>query len=611
MVEQSKGKIIKVSGPLVIAKGVPDIKMYDMVRVGHEQLMGEVIEMNGDEASIQVYEETTGMKIDEPVETTLMPLSLDLGPGLLTSIYDGVQRPLDVVAEKATELGHNPSFIPRGIQVPSISRTKKWEFVPVVKKGDKVEPGDILGTVQETSLISHKIMVPPSVSGTVDEIKSGEMTVEESVAVISGTNVSMMQRWPVRLPRPIKKKLLPEEPLISGQRIVDVFFPIPKGGAAAVPGPFGAGKTVIQHQLAKWSDADVVVYVGCGERGNEMTDVLREFPHLKDPKSGKPLMERTILIANTSNMPIAAREASVYTGITLAEYFRDMGYNVAMMADSTSRWAEAMREMSGRLEEMPGEEGYPAYLGSRISAFYERAGIVKCLGQEDRRGSLTVIAAVSPAGGDLSEPVTQSTLKVVKAFWGLDATLAAKRHFPSINWLTSYSLYEHDVESYYSKEAGTDWGALRDEAMLILQKENQLEDIIKLVGMDALSKEEKILLNTAKGLREDFLQQNAFDDIDSATSTKKMYLMLKAMLTFHREATTAVKNNSELEAEDIIAMPVRDQIARLKETPEDKRDEISTLIDSLPDMVKMHVTQTDNQMGVSELVGGFDDNTIN
>jgi V/A-type H+-transporting ATPase subunit A len=611
MTEQLQGTIIKVSGPLVIAKGVPDIKMYDMVRVGHEKLMGEVIEMNGDEASIQVYEETTGMKVGEPVETTGMPLSLDLGPGLLTAIYDGVQRPLDVVADKVVELKGDASYIPRGIQVPSISRTAKWNFVPVVKKGDTVEAGDVLGTVQETSLIEHKIMAPVGVSGVVEDIKAGEFTVEETVATVAGTPVQMMHRWPVRMPRPTKRKLLPQEPLITGQRVVDVFFPIPKGGAAAVPGPFGAGKTVIQHQLAKYSDAQVVVYVGCGERGNEMTDVLREFPHLKDPNTGKPLMERTILIANTSNMPIAAREASVYTGITLAEYFRDMGYNVAMMADSTSRWAEAMREMSGRLEEMPGEEGYPAYLGSRISAFYERAGIVDCLGSEGRRGSLSVIAAVSPAGGDLSEPVTQATLKVVKAFWGLDASLASKRHFPSINWLSSYSLYEKDVESYYAKHAGSDWGALRDEAMLILQKENQLEDIIKLVGMDALSKSEKILLNTAKGLREDFLQQNAFDDVDAATSTEKMYLMLKAMMTFHHEAVKAVETNTDLEAEDVLSVPVRDKIARLKELPEDQKGEIKTLIESLPTIIKDHTSVSADKMGVSEMVGGFDDNTIN
>lgn len=606
--QQEQGVIIKVSGPLVIGENIPGAKMYDLVKVGKQGLMGEIIELEGNTASIQVYEETTGMGVGEPVVSTNQPLSVELGPGLLTSIYDGVQRPLDIIAELTESQGENGSFIPRGISCPSISREKKWKFVPVAKKGDEVEPGDILGTVQETELISHKIMVPQGVSGTVVSITEGEFTVEQTVATVGDTEIQMLQKWPVRVPRARKQKHLPAEPLITGQRVVDTFFPIPKGGAAAVPGPFGAGKTVIQHQLAKWSDAQVVIYVGCGERGNEMTDVLREFPHLKDPKTGRPLMERTVLIANTSNMPIAAREASVYTGITLAEYFRDMGYNVAMMADSTSRWAEAMREMSGRLEEMPGEEGFPAYLSSRISSFYERAGYVTCLGKDGRQGSLSVIAAVSPPGGDLSEPVTQSTLKVTKAFWGLDASLASKRHFPSINWLTSYSLYLSDVAPYFTEHAGSDWVALRDEAMAILQRENQLDDIIKLVGMDALSQEEKVLLNTAKGIREDYLQQNAFDDVDTVTSTTKMYLMLKAMLTYHKEAVAMVNKHADIEAEQVLALEVRDTIARLKETPEDQISSIEDIIRELPQQFQSIVSDDDvPKMGVHTMVTGLEE----
>lgn len=598
-----KGVITKISGPLVIASDIPGAKMYDLVNVGHLGLMGEIIELEGNLASIQVYEETTGMGVGEPVVSTHKPLSVELGPGLLTSIYDGVQRPLEVISELAQS-----SFIPRGITCPSINREKKWTFVPIVKKGDAVVAGDILGTVQETELVSHKIMVPVGTEGTVTSIESGDFTVEQTVAVVGETPITMLQRWPVRIARPRKQKKLPFEPLITGQRIVDTFFPIPKGGAAAVPGPFGAGKTVIQHQLAKWSDAQVVIYVGCGERGNEMTDVLREFPHLKDPRSGRPLMERTVLIANTSNMPIAAREASVYTGITLGEYFRDMGYNVAMMADSTSRWAEAMREMSGRLEEMPGEEGFPAYLSSRISSFYERAGYVTCLGNEDRQGSLSIIAAVSPPGGDLSEPVTQATLKVTKAFWGLDASLASKRHFPSINWLTSYSLYVKDVEQYFVDRTDADWAKLRDEAMAILQRENQLDDIIKLVGMDALSQEEKVLLNTAKGLREDYLQQNAFDDVDTVTSTKKMYLMLKAMLTFHHEAVKTVKAQTELEAEQVLSLEIRDKIARLKDTPEDQISTIEEIIKELPNIFRQFdASAQEEKMGINTLLTGLEE----
>ena len=577
------GTIIKVSGPLVVAAGMNGAKMYDVVKVGSQRLLGEIIELRADEASIQVYEETTGMRVGEPVESTGEPLSIELGPGLLASgLFDGILRPLNVIAEKAKADGLHPGYIQRGVEIPSLDRKKKWTFTPVAKKGDTVVSGDILGTVQETELILHKIMVPYGLSGKVTEIKSGDFTVTDTVATVGDTPVAMMHKWPVRVPRPKTKKLKPSTPLVTQQRIVDTFFPVPKGGAACVPGPFGAGKTVIQQQLAKWSDAQVVIYVGCGERGNELTDILVEFPHLKDPKSGRPLMERTLVIANTSNMPIAAREASVYTGITLAEYYRDMGYDVAMMADSTSRWAEAMREMSGRLEEMPGEEGYPAYLGSRISAFYERAGAVVCLGSEERRGSATIVAAVSPPGGDLSEPVSQATLKVTKAYWGLDASLAAKKHFPSIHWLNSYSLYQPNVEDYFIKAAGTDWPELRDEAMRVLQKENELDDIIKLVGMDALSPQEKVLLDTARGLREDYLQQNAFDDIDAFASTRKMYLMLKAMMTFHREATAVVTKTPDLDITSITELELRNTIARLKQTPESDIEPIVALIESIP-----------------------------
>ena len=603
--KKEEGRIERISGPVVEAY-LPTARLYDVVKVGNSKLIGEIIKIVGSNATIQVYEDTSGLEPGEPVISTFEPLSVELGPGILQGIYDGIQRPLKFIEEKSKGF-----YIARGVEAFALDRTKKWNFVAKVKKGDKVKVGDIIGTVQETDLIEHRIISP--VDGKVDSISSGSFTVEDDVAVVSNETkkipLKMYQKWFVRKARPVIEKFPPNIPLITGSRTIDSFFPIAKGGTACIPGPFGSGKTVTQQSLAKYSDTQIVVYIGCGERGNEMTDVLREFPHLKDPNTGKPLMERTILIANTSNMPIAAREASVYTGITLAEYFRDMGYNVAMMADSTSRWAEAMREMSGRLEEMPGEEGYPAYLGSRISAFYERAGIVDCLGSENRRGSLSVIAAVSPAGGDLSEPVTQATLKVVKAFWGLDASLASKRHFPSINWLSSYSLYEKDVEGYYAKHAGSDWGALRDEAMLILQKENQLEDIIKLVGMDALSKSEKILLNTAKGLREDFLQQNAFDDIDTSTSTRKMYLMLKAMLSFHTEAINTLKANTDLEAEQVLSVPIRQQIARLKDTPEDSIQSIKELIDSIPDQFAAMRSTTPSTatdtLGVGVMVNGL------
>jgi V/A-type H+-transporting ATPase subunit A len=601
------GTIIKISGPLVIADSMKGSKMYDLVKVGNLELMGEIIELKDDTASIQVYEDTSGLRVGEPVYSTGEPLSIELGPGLLTAgLFDGILRPLNVIAEKTAANGLNPGYIEKGVTAPSLNRETKWEFKPLLKKGDKVIAGDILGTVQETELIIHKILVPVGVSGEIADIKSGEFTVTETIATIGDNPVQLMHKWPVRTPRPYQAKQIPRTPLITQQRIIDTFFPVPKGGAAAVPGPFGAGKTVIQQQLAKWSDADIVVYVGCGERGNEITDVLVEFPHLKDPNSGRPLMERTILVANTSNMPIAAREASVYTGITLAEYYRDMGYNVAMMADSTSRWAEAMREMSGRLEEMPGEEGYPAYLGSRISAFYERAGIVTTLGSEGRTGSATIIAAVSPPGGDLSEPVSQATLKVTKAFWGLDASLAAKKHFPSIHWLNSYSLYKDNVEEYFINATDADWKDLRDLAMQILQKENELDDIIKLVGMDALSSAEKILLDTARGLREDYLQQNAFDEVDAFASTRKMYLMLKAMLTFHQEALAFTQGNTQIEINDILELPIRASISQLKNIPESNIESIVTLIDSIAPIIKnLKENNQDSDFGINKVINGI------
>ena len=601
------GTIIKISGPLVIADSMKGSKMYDLVKVGTLELMGEIIELKDDTASIQVYEDTSGLRVGEPVYSTGEPLSIELGPGLLTAgLFDGILRPLNVIAEKTAANGLNPGYIEKGVTAPSLNRETKWEFKPLLKKGDKVIAGDILGTVQETELIIHKILVPVGVAGEIADIKSGEFTVTETIATIGDNPVQLMHKWPVRTPRPYQAKQIPTTPLITQQRIIDTFFPVPKGGAAAVPGPFGAGKTVIQQQLAKWSDADIVVYVGCGERGNEITDVLVEFPHLKDPNSGRPLMERTILVANTSNMPIAAREASVYTGITLAEYYRDMGYNVAMMADSTSRWAEAMREMSGRLEEMPGEEGYPAYLGSRISAFYERAGIVTTLGSEGRTGSATIIAAVSPPGGDLSEPVSQATLKVTKAFWGLDASLAAKKHFPSIHWLNSYSLYKDNVEEYFINATDADWKELRDLAMQILQKENELDDIIKLVGMDALSSAEKILLDTARGLREDYLQQNAFDEVDAFASTRKMYLMLKAMLTFHQEALAFTQGNTQIEINDILELPIRESISQLKNIPESNIESIVTLIDSIAPIIKnLKENNQDSDFGINKVINGI------
>ena len=531
------GKIIKVSGPLVVAEGMDEANVYDVVKVGEKGLIGEIIEMRGDKASIQVYEETSGIGPGDPVITTGEPLSVELGPGLIESMFDGIQRPLDAFMKAA-----NSAFLSKGVEVKSLNREKKWPFMPTAKVGDKVSAGDVIGTVQETAVVLHRIMVPFGVEGTIKEIKAGDFNVEEVIAVVEtekgDKNLTLMQKWPVRKGRPYARKLNPVEPMTTGQRVIDTFFPVAKGGAAAVPGPFGAGKTVVQHQVAKWGDTEIVVYVGCGERGNEMTDVLNEFPELKDPKTGESLMKRTVLIANTSNMPVAAREASIYTGITIAEYFRDMGYSVSIMADSTSRWAEALREMSGRLEEMPGDEGYPAYLGSRLADYYERAGKVVALGKDGREGAVTAIGAVSPPGGDISEPVTQSTLRIVKVFWGLDAQLAYKRHFPSINWLTSYSLYLEKMGEWMDAHVADDWSALRTEAMALLQEEANLEEIVRLVGMDALSEGDRLKLEVAKSIREDYLQQNAFHENDTYTSLNKQYKMLNLILSFRHEAGT-------------------------------------------------------------------------
>ena len=565
----STGVIKKVAGPLVIAEGMRDANMFDVVRVSKQRLIGEIIEMHGDEASIQVYEETSGLGPGEPVESMEVPMSVELGPGLITSIYDGIQRPLDDIMKIS---GNN---LKRGVEVPSLKRDLKWEFVPVVKAGDEVEPGDVIGTVQETALVQQKIMVPYGIKGTIKEIRAGSFTVEEVVAIVAAEDgekeLTLMQRWPVRRGRPYKKKLPPKMPLVTGQRVIDTFFPIAKGGVAAVPGPFGSGKTVIQHQLAKWAEADIVVYIGCGERGNEMTDVLNEFPELKDPKTGQPLMQRTVLIANTSDMPVAAREASIYTGITIAEYFRDMGYSVALMADSTSRWAEALREMSGRLEEMPGEEGYPAYLGSRLAQFYERAGHVVSLGKEGREGALSVIGAVSPPGGDTSEPVSQATLRIVKVFWGLDSELAYKRHFPAINWLNSYSLYLDDMEKWFNSEVAPDWMEGRQKMMSLLQEEAELEEIVKMVGMDALSPGDRLKMEAARSIREDFLHQNSFHEVDTYTSLKKQYMMMQLVNAFYEKAVEALGKGAELRK--LISMPVREQIGRFKYVREDALDE--------------------------------------
>ena len=564
------GTIKKIAGPLVIARGMGGANMFDVVRVSEQRLIGEIIEMHGDEASIQVYEETSGLAPGAPVESTGHPMSVELGPGLIGSIYDGIQRPLDDIM-KVT--GGN--LLSRGVVVPALKREKVWHFVPAKKVGDKVTHGDIIGTVQETQVVSHKILVPQGVEGEITEINEGDYKITDMVAKVKTANgetkeVGLMQKWPVRKERPYKQKLSPDMPLITGQRIVDTLFPIAKGGVAAVPGPFGSGKTVVQHQLAKWAEADIVVYIGCGERGNEMTDVLNEFPELIDPKTGHSLMERTVLIANTSDMPVAAREASVYTGITIAEYFRDMGYSVALMADSTSRWAEALREMSGRLEEMPGEEGYPAYLGSRLAQFYERAGRVKVLGEEDKEGSLSVIGAVSPAGGDISEPVTQATLRIVKVFWRLDANLAYQRHFPAINWLESYSLY-NSMDPWFAKNISEDWVPYKNRVMAILQDESALKEMVQLVGEDALSAPDRLKMEVARSVREDLLQQNAFMEEDTYTSLHKQFMLMKLILTFYDICLEALDKGANINK--LIAMEVREPIGRFKYTAEDKVDE--------------------------------------
>ena len=573
MEELKPGRIVKVAGPLVVAEGMEGSKMYDVVRVSEQRLIGEIIELEGDQASIQVYEETGGIGPGEPVYPTGAPLSVELGPGLIEAIYDGIQRPLDVIRDEVGD------YITRGVDVPALDRKKKWHFVPAVKDGAEVEGGDIIGTVDETVLVVHKIMVPPGMKGKISGLKEGDYTIEETVAKIemeSGAkDLTLVQKWPVRLGRPYKRKIAPVVPLSTGQRVIDGLFPVGKGGTACVPGPFGSGKTVIQHQLAKWADAEIIVYVGCGERGNEMTDVLLEFPELKDPRSGEPLMKRTVLIANTSNMPVAAREASVYTGITIAEYFRDMGYSVSLMADSTSRWAEAMREISGRLEEMPGEEGYPAYLGARIAAFYERAGRVMCLGGDDREGALSAVGAVSPPGGDLSDPVVQATLRVVKVFWSLEDHLAYKRHFPAISWLNSYSLYYQNIDDWMKENISPDWVEMRSEAMRILQEEADLAEIVRLVGVEALSASDRLTLEVARSIREDFLHQNAFHEVDTYSSLEKQYEMMKLCLYFGEAARSAVDRGVPVAA--IEKMDVRESIARAKYIPEDKMDQIRSI----------------------------------
>lgn len=564
----SIGNIVKISGPLVVAEGMRDANMFDVVRVSKKRLIGEIIEMHGDRASIQVYEETSGLGTDESVESTGEPMSAELGPGLIGSIYDGIQRPLDDIRRIC---GNN---LARGVEVTPLKRDKKWKFTPSVKIGDMVQGGDVIGTVPETDIVLHKIMVPNNISGKVKSVKEGEFTVDAVVCVVETENgdreLNLMQKWAVRRGRPYQKKLSPTMPLVTGQRVVDCLFPIAKGGVAAIPGPFGSGKTVTQHQLAKWAEADIIVYIGCGERGNEMTDVLNEFPELIDPKTGKSLMERTVLIANTSDMPVAAREASVYTGITIAEYYRDMGYSVALMADSTSRWAEALREMSGRLEEMPGDEGYPAYLGSRLAQFYERAGRVISTGSEGREGALSVIGAVSPPGGDISEPVSQATLRIVKVFWGLDASLAYQRHFPAINWLTSYSLYADSLADWYNNNVSADWMTLRSRFMAILNDEAELKEIVKLIGMDALSPGDRLKMETARSIREDFLHQLAFHEIDTYTSLKKQLYMMKLILNFHDEASAAIEKGAD--AEQIAELPVREKIGRFKYIAEENTD---------------------------------------
>ena len=566
-----QGRIVKVSGPLVVAEGMADSKMFDVVRVSDKRLIGEIIELRGDKASIQVYEETSGLGPGEPVYSTGEPLSVELGPGLIGSIFDGIQRPLTLIREKVGDR------IVRGIEVPSLDRERKWEFLPRVKPGDQVESGDIIGAVRETTIVEHRIMVPQGIRGVIEWIHQGMATIVEPVARVktsdgSSVDITMMQRTPVRIGRRYKQKLPPAFPLITGQRVIDTFFPVAKGGVAAVPGPFGSGKTVVQHQLAKWADADIIVYVGCGERGNEMTDVLMEFPQLRDPKTGEPLMKRTVLIANTSDMPVAAREASIYTGITIAEYFRDMGYNVALMADSTSRWAEALREMSGRLEEMPGEEGYPAYLSTRLAQFYERAGKVKALCSGERIGSLSAIGAVSPPGGDLSEPVAQATLRIVKVFWGLDYNLSYRRHFPAINWLISYSLYEEKLRDWFTENVSRDWVRLTGDMMRILQEEAELQEIVQLVGVDALSPIDRVTLEAARSIREDYLQQDAFNEVDTYSTLNKQYRMLRLIMSFYYRARDAVKAGAGID--EIFSLPVRERIGRAKFVPEEKVSQV-------------------------------------
>lgn len=581
------GRIIKVSGPLVIAKDMDEANIYDVVKVGDKGLIGEIIEMRGDKASIQVYEETTGLGPGDPVVTTGEPLSVELGPGLIESMFDGIQRPLDDIRAKAG------NFLTKGVTVFPLDREKKWSFVPTANIGDFVSSGFTIGTVKETSIITQKIMVPFGIEGKIVTIQSGEFNVDEVVCEIETStgikSVTLMQKWPVRKGRPYKQKLSPVEPLTTGQRVIDTFFPVTKGGTACVPGPFGSGKTVVQHQLAKWGDAEIVVYVGCGERGNEMTDVLNEFPELKDPKTGESLMKRTVLIANTSNMPVAAREASIYTGITIAEFFRDMGYSVAIMADSTSRWAEALREMSGRLEEMPGDEGYPAYLGSRAADFYERAGKVICLGEDNREGALTVIGAVSPPGGDLSEPVTQATLRIVKVFWGLDANLAYRRHFPAINWLNSYSLYLDKIGTWMNQNVANDWTDLRIDAMALLQEEANLEEIVRLVGIDALSEGDRLKLEAAKSIREDYLQQNAFHEVDTYASLTKQYKMLKLVLEFYKLGSNALENGVYLDK--VLKLEVRDKIARSKYIAEENINKIDEIEKELKEQVEKLIVE--------------------
>ena len=577
-----KGTIERISGPLVVARGMLGASMSDVVHVGTAGLVGEIMDMDGDKASIQVYEETSGLKPGEPVVCLGEPLSVELGPGIIEQFYDGIQRPLELI-EKAAK----SPYISRGISVPAIDHAKKWKFEPRVKVGDTVEAGDVLGVVQETVVVEHRILVPVGMKGTVKSVNGGDHTVLDVVAVLDDDGVkhevTMLQRWPVRKPRPVSKRLAPNVPMTTGQRVVDTFFPVALGGTACVPGPFGSGKTVIQHQFAKWAQAQIVVYVGCGERGNEMTDVLLEFPELDDPQTGQPLMKRTTLIANTSNMPVAAREASVYTAITIAEYYRDMGYSVALMADSTSRWAEALREMSGRLEEMPGEEGYPAYLGTRLASFYERAGRCVVLGKEGREGSITVIGAVSPPGGDLSEPVTQNTLRVTKVFWGLDANLAYQRHFPAINWLNSYSLYTDRLDVYWNEKFDDEWSGLRVEAMSLLEKEAQLNEIVRLVGIDALSRDERMVMETAKSLREDFLHQNAFHEIDTYASMEKQFKMLRMIVRFHHLGLDALHIGAPMN--ELFNLPVREQIARMRYLEESQISQIDKLEDTMKQQI--------------------------